>query len=364
MKARLDKLRKRLVSDNLDAAFVAILDIGNTTMMPNVRYLTGYSGSTGAVLVTAKSSTFVTDFRYVDQAKKEVKGSRVLISKKGPIETMAELKPAQGKNLRLAIEANRLTVEQKNRLAKALPKAILIECDSMVEKLQLYKEKVEIDYIKAACAIGDEAFERILGFLKPGLTEKEVAAELEYQMKMMGAEREAFETIVASGFRSAMPHGTASNKKLKKGDFITFDFGAQVNGYVSDMTRTVVLGKATARQKKIYGIVARAQMAAIRKVRAGVHTKDVDAAARKIITQAGYGKNFGHGTGHGIGLEVHAGPRLSPMGTEVLRRNMVVTIEPGIYISGWGGIRIEDDVVVGSGGAIVLNKATKKLLEI
>jgi Xaa-Pro aminopeptidase len=364
MKTRLDNLRKYLAAENIDAAFVAILDIDNTTMMPGVRYLTGFSGSTGAVFVTRKSSTFITDFRYADQARKEVQGSKVIISDRDPITSLEKISEARTKNLKIAVEANRLTVYQKKQLAAKLPDAVLIDYSDMIENLALCKDNREIADIKGAVKISDEAFGRILGYIRPGLTEKEVAAELEYQMKMLGSEREAFSTIVASGYRSAMPHGTASEKKLKKGEFITFDFGALVNGYCSDITRTVVLGKATSRQKKIYDIVARAQMAGIRKVKTGVHTRDVDKAARNVIKRSGYGKNFGHGTGHGIGLEVHAGPRVSPKGTQLLKTNMVITIEPGVYISGWGGVRIEDDVVVRPKGCVVLNKAPKNLLEL
>ena len=274
------------------------------------------------------------------------------------------VKEACQKNIRIGIETSRLTVAQKKQLASFLPQAILIDTDQLLEDLMVCKDASELADLKKAVAISDEAFERILGFLKPGLAEKEVAAELEYQMKMLGATKEAFPTIVASGWRSALPHGRASEKKIKKGEFVTFDFGAQYNGYPSDITRTVVIGKANARQKKIYNIVARAQMAAIKKVKSGLKGSEVDAVARKIITQAGFGKNFGHGTGHGLSLEVHARPAVSPRGTEVLKPNMVVTIEPGIYIAGWGGVRIEDDVVVRSQGCTVLNKATKKLLEL
>ena len=363
MKARIDKIRKYLVRQNLDAFYVFYpLDTGR--FLPNVRYLTGFSGSSGAIFVTRKTATFITDFRYIDQSKAQVKGARVVISKKNPIAAMEDIEEARAKNMRIGIEANRLTVAQKTSLASALPKAILIDTADVVEDLMICKDKSEIDNIKKATEISDIAYERILGILKPGLKEKDIAAELEYQMKMLGADKEAFESIVASGYRSALPHGIASDKKLKKGEFITFDFGALYNGYCSDITRTVVLGKASPRQKKIYEIVERAQAAAVRKVRAGVTGKQVDAAARNIIERAGYGKNFGHGTGHGIGLEVHAAPRVSMLGTQPLKSNMVITIEPGIYISGWGGVRIEDDVVVRQKGCLVLNKAPKKLLEL
>jgi Xaa-Pro aminopeptidase len=363
MKARIDKIKKYLTQNNIDAAFIFYpLDTGN--FLPNVRYLTGYSGSTGAIFITRKASIFITDFRYKDQSKKEVKGSRILISKKNAIATMADVKEAQAKNLRVAIEAHRLTVDQKAQLADALPNAILVDTIDMVEDLMICKDKAEIENIRKAAEISDVAFERILGILKPGLREKDVAAELEYQMKMLGADKEAFGSIVASGYRSALPHGLASSKKIKQGEFVTFDFGALYNGYCSDITRTVVIGRASARQKNIYKIVQRAQMAGVKKVRAGVTGKAVDAAARKVIEKAGFGKEFGHGTGHGIGLEVHAAPRISMLGAQPLKSNMVITIEPGIYISGWGGVRIEDDVVVRPRGALVLNKAPKKLLEL
>ena len=236
--------------------------------------------------------------------------------------------------------------------------------EKLLADLGWVKEKVELDLIAKAAKIADTAFEHVLGLVKPGVREMEIAAELEYQMSMLGSERPAFETILASGWRAALPHGLASEKKIAKGDFVTFDFGATVGGYVSDMTRTVVVGKPTSRQKKIYGIVQKAQEAGVKKIRAGVTGKAVDDVCRQIITKAGYGKQFGHGTGHGIGFYVHVGPRLSTLSTDLLQVNHVVTVEPGIYISGWGGVRIEDDVVVTRTGGRVLNKSPKNLLEL
>lgn len=364
MKSRIDRVRQYLAAENLDAAFFAVLDVNNTLDMPNVRYLTGYSGDTGAAFITKSSATFISDFRFADQAKAQVKGCKILITKKDPISSLEDVKEAQGKNLRLAIEAGRLTVNQKAAIQKRLPHAILIETTDLIENMGIVKEQGEIENIRAAAKIADEAFERLLGYMRPGLTEKEVGAELEYQMKMLGSAKEAFETIVASGYRSAMPHGVASTKKLKKGDFVTLDFGATVNGYCCDITRTVVLGKATSRQKRIYGIVLKAQLAAIRKVKAGAICRDVDAGARDLIKKAGYAKNFGHGTGHGIGLQIHTGPRVSMLSTQVLESNMVITIEPGIYISGWGGVRIEDDIIVRPKGGLIINRAPKNLLEL
>jgi Xaa-Pro aminopeptidase len=363
MKARIEKLRKRLAADNLDAAFIFYpLDTGR--FLPNVRYLAGFSGSAGGVFITRREAYFITDSRYTEQSKKQVKGLKIVEWNRGPIDALKNIKAAQVKYLKIAIESQRLTVYQKGLVQAAVPNAVLINTSDLVEELRLLFDRDELEYTKTAVRISDLAFERILGYVKPGLQENEVAAELEYQMKVLGADREAFETIVASGYRSALPHGVASDKKLKKGEFITFDFGALYKGYCSDITRTVVLGKATAQQRKVYGIVAKAQMAAVRKVRAGVTGKEVDSAAREIITKAGYGKNFGHGTGHGLGLEVHSGPKVSSLSDQVLKSNMVITIEPGIYIPGWGGVRIEDDIVVQPRGRLVLNKAPKKLLEL
>ncbi len=363
MKQRIDKLRRYLKAENIDAAFI-YFPIDSGTFLPNVRYLSGFSGSSGALFITRNKAFFITDSRYAEQSRKEVSGCRIVVSRKPPVAALADIPDAGAKNLRIAIEADGMTVGQKKKLAEVLPGAILIDTTEMVEQLMICKDSTEIARIKKAVEISDIAFERILGIIKPGLREKEIAAELEYQMKMLGADREAFATIVASGWRSALPHGIASEKKLKKGEFVTFDFGAYFEGYCSDITRTVVLGKATSRQKRVYGIVARAQMAAIKKVRAGLTGKDVDKSARDIINRAGYGKNFGHGTGHGIGLQVHGGPRVSPLGTQALKSNMVITIEPGIYIAGWGGVRIEDDVVVKPKSGLVLNKAPKNLLEL
>ncbi|RME19508.1 MAG: peptidase M24 family protein, partial [Candidatus Zixiibacteriota bacterium] len=267
-------------------------------------------------------------------------------------------------HLRLAYTPSTVTVAQRERIQELLPEALLVGGDDLVKELGWVKEKSELENIRKAVEISDTAFERILQLVRPGVRERDLAAELEYQMTMLGSERPAFETIVASGYRSAMPHGLAGKKKIAKGDFVTFDFGATVNGYVSDITRTVVVGKATARQKKIYGVVLRAQKAGIRKVRSGIAARAVDQAARGVIERAGYGKHFGHGTGHGIGFIVHTGPRVAPRSDDKLKVNNVITVEPGIYIDGWGGVRIEDDVLVTRNGGKVLNRAPKNLLEL
>jgi len=353
---RIDAVRKLCQTRNLDGFIV--------TNMDQIRYLTGFSGSAGLLIVEGKKSQFLTDFRYTDQARKQVKGARVNIIKGGLIPSLKDFPAFNVTNRRYGFSAETTTVLVRDKLQSALPDCLLVEADDIFAELGWVKEKSELASIQKAVDISDIAFERILNLVAPGIRERELAAELEYQMIMLGSEKVAFESIVASGYRSAMPHGAASPKKLKKGEFVTFDFGATVDGYVSDITRTVVVGKATSRQKKVYQTVAKAQMAAIRKMKPGVLGKTVDAAARNLITKAGYGKNFGHGTGHGISIVVHSGPRLSPLSEDKLKVGNVVTVEPGIYISGWGGVRIEDDILVTRSGHRILNQAPKKLLEL
>ncbi|HOP07845.1 MAG TPA: Xaa-Pro peptidase family protein [candidate division Zixibacteria bacterium] len=357
---RINEIKSGLKKENLDGFIVTHLD--------HVRYLCGYTGSNGLLVIGNGKTQFLTDFRYADQAKNQVKGATVNVMSKGDlIGALKEFPQLNRKNLRYGYSESNLSVAGGKRLQAALPDALLVPGDAMIAELGWVKEKLEIDLIAKACKIGDTALERVLQLVAPGVTERELQAELEYQMAMLGSERPSFETIIASGYRSAMPHGMASNKKIQAGDFVTFDFGATVNGYVSDMTRTIVVGKATAKQKKIYGIVLRSQMAGVKTVKAGVVCRKVDEACRKIITRAGYGKEFGHGTGHGIGFPynpIHTGPHVSPISEEKLQVNNVITVEPGIYISGWGGVRIEDDVVVTRNGCKVLTHFPKNLLEV
>lgn len=354
--SRISALKKKIKSENLDGLVVNHLD--------HIRYLSGFSGSAGLLIVMQNAAHFFTDSRYTIQAARQVKGAKIHTVQSEPISSLNGFKWLQHKNLKLGIDSEHLSVAKRKALQKKVPGALLTESESLLADLGWIKDSTELKNIKKACEIADKAFARILQLIKPGVSERELAAELEYQMLMLGSEKPAFESIVASGYRSAMPHGLASAKRVRKGDFITFDFGATVNGYVSDMTRTVVVGKASSRQKKIYNIVLRAQKAGVNKIRAGIAAKQVDKACRDIIAKAGYSKNFGHGTGHGIGYYVHVGPSLSTKSDDSLAVNQVVTVEPGIYISGWGGVRIEDDVVVTRNGGKVLNKTLKNLLEL
>lgn len=360
---RIKMFQKYLESENLDG-FILSSIAGDIYRPFNIRYLCGFSGDTGALIVTRKSAYLLCDSRFYEEAKKEVKGAQVILTKGLPFNELKELTQFHGKHETYGYESEFLTCSELKTLQENLGDVLLIPTTGVVGLFSTVKDKIEIDLIQKAVDIADTAFERILGYLKPGLRELEVCAELEYQMKMLGADKPAFDTILASGYRSAFPHGVASAKKIARGDFVTFDFGASYRGYISDVTRTVVIGKATSRQRKVYETVLRAQLAGIRKVKSGVAGKAVDAAARRIINKAGYKKYFRHGTGHGIGIYVHVKPSAGPKSTDTLKRGMVITVEPGIYIPNWGGVRIEDDVLVTNTGGKVLNKAPKNLLEV
>lgn len=358
-RTRIKKIQQKIVSENLDVLLVSELT--------HVRYLCGFAVTEaldGVLVVLKNEAHLFTDFRYKDQAANEAKGVRIRVGQRNALADIVNFKPLQRPHLKIGFESSYLTHGSLTSLQKSLEKAVFIPTERLIEELAMVKDKDELANIKEAVRISDTAFERILAIVKPGVREIEVAAELEYQMKMLGSEKPAFETIIASGFRGALPHGLASKKKVKKGEFVTFDFGATYNGYVSDISRTIVVGKATARQKKIYNIVAKAQLRAIKAAKAGMTGVKLDSVARKVIEKSGFAKKFGHGLGHGIGLMIHEGPSLSPRSDNVLRPGNVVTIEPGIYISKWGGVRIEDDIVIRRNGCTVLNKAPKELIEL
>jgi len=352
----LKKMQNLVKKENLDCLLVS--DI------VHIRYLTGFSGSSAKVLVFPNKTIFMSDFRYLEQSDKEVKGAQIRIGKRDPFNDLPEISELKKKNFRIGFESDFLSHGQVRKLIHMLPDICWIPTSGLIESLTIVKTADEIRMIRAAVKISDLAFDRILGYIRPGLRENEVAAELEYQMKMLGSEKPAFDTIIASGVRSSMPHGIASDKIIKRGEFITMDFGAKYMGYHSDITRTVVVGKATSRQKRIYNLVLKAQKIGCDYVKAGQEAKKVDAKVRGIIAKAGYGKYFGHGLGHGLGTLVHDSPSVSPASTDILQTNNVVTIEPGIYIPKWGGVRIEDDIVVKKNKSVILNKAPKELIEL
>lgn len=340
------------------------LDFLLVTFLPHVRYLSGYSGTNGMILLWAKSSIFFTDFRYKEQAKQQVKNMKVQVVQRDLFSGLSNEALLRGKRIKLGFEANHLSCQVYRRLKSLLPDCLLVSTEGIVETLTVRKDKGEIGKIRKAVRITDRVFSEILDFIKPGVKELDIAAELEYRMKKHGSSAPYFETIVASGKRAALPHGVASSKRIKKGEFVTMDFGAVFDGYTADMTRTVVVGKASKKQKQLYNLVLKAQRRAISRARSRMKACNLDKTARDVIKRAGYGKYFGHGLGHGIGLLVHDNPAVNPTNQLRLEPGMVITIEPGVYIPNWGGVRIEDDILITQRGCQNLTKSEKGLIEL
>jgi len=327
----------------------------------NIFYLTGFTGSHGSVVVTGNDIHLITDFRYDEQASLQSPHCKIVLIKETIPDTLCEM--VQDMQIKsMGCEGNFLTYLQYSALKDNLPGIELKPLQECVEDLRVVKDHQEVQRIGNSVKLSDRAFEYVLPLLGEGVTEREVALEIEFFMKKNGAEDIAFPFIVASGQRSSMPHGTASEKAIVRGDLVTLDFGARLGGYNSDITRTVVIGQGDNRKEEIYGIVLEAQMAGINALRPGIPASEVDRAARGIIEGYGYGKNFRHSTGHGLGLQIHEGPRLSTRDHTVLKTGMVVTVEPGIYLPGWGGIRIEDTVLVVENGCRVLTSSPKERL--
>lgn len=329
----------------------------------NIRHITGFAGGEGYLYVSGEGKVLLVDSRYTVQAKKETDGITVTEYRNNYMEELALLVKAQGIKS-LGFEGEALSYQEYEKLSNFFPEVTLVSIGDYFTRKRAVKTETELSLLERAEAIGDEAFSRILGILKPGMTELSVAAHLEFFMKEAGAEGLSFDTIVASGIHSSMPHAVPTGKKLEKGDFVTMDFGCRYHGYCSDMTRTVVIGKAGQKQKEIYQVVLEAQLAALDFIRAGKRGNEVDAVARKLITKAGFGEYFGHGLGHGVGLFIHEEPRLSRLCEEELFEGMIETVEPGIYIPGFGGVRIEDMVAVTRNGCKNFTKSTKELLEL
>lgn len=349
---KLTKLREFLKEQKLDALLI--------TNPYNRRYMTGFTGTAGVALISVEDAVFITDFRYMEQAEKQVEGFRIVQQKKTLMDAVAT--EAKLMSIRtLGFEKDDLTYGQfelYNQLVEAEMKPV----SGLVEKLRLIKTDAEIVILKQAARIADEAFAHICKFIKPGITELEVANELEFFMRKLGAASSSFDTIVASGARGALPHGVATDKVIESGEFVTLDYGALYNGYISDITRTVSIGEPSAKLKEIYEITLAAQELALQKIKPGMSGVEADAVARDYIASKGYGEAFGHSTGHGIGLEVHEGPVLSFRSDAILQPNMAVTVEPGIYLPGIGGVRIEDDILITETGNERLTLSTKELL--
>ncbi|EAX47928.1 peptidase M24 [Thermosinus carboxydivorans Nor1] len=352
MKKRLKRLHNLLRQENVDGVIV--------TKPENRRYFSGFTGTAGMLLITAEAQWLITDFRYVEQAVQQAQDFEVIRHGVSIYETLADLlRPLD--LARIGFEADYVTWD----VYQALNGSIGTELAPLrLDGLRMVKDTDELLLLKKAVAIADHAFEHILSFLKPGVSEREIALELEFAMRRQGAEKAAFDIIVASGARSALPHGVASEKLIEAGDLVTLDFGAVYQGYHSDITRTVVVGRASAKQRQIYDIVLAAQQTGISVLRPGLAGREVDKAARAVIADAGYGEFFGHGLGHGAGLAIHEEPRLSPNGSIILEENMIVTVEPGIYLPDWGGVRIEDMVVLTASGCEVLTGSSKQIIEL
>ena len=351
----MEKLRK-LTSSFANAGIDGLL----ITSAYNRRYISNFTGTSGAVLISGERALFITDFRYVEQAAKQCQGFEIVQHTGAMIDEVA----AQAENLgiqMLGFEEEYVTFSAYKAYEKAV-KAKLVPVSGLIEKLRLIKSDAEIKILKEAADIADAAFKHIIEFIRPGKTELEVANELEFFMRKAGAASSSFDTIVASGYRSALPHGVASNKVVEAGDFVTLDYGAYYKGYVSDITRTVSVGKPDEKLKEIYAIVLEAQLQGMAGIKPGITGKEADALTRDLIAEKGYGDYFGHSTGHGIGLEVHEGPALSVRSDYVLEPGMVVTCEPGIYIPGLGGVRIEDDTLITADHNEALTHSTKELI--
>lgn len=349
---KLSKLRSALEEHQIDALLI--------TSGHNRRYITDFTGTAGVAIVSKDQAVFITDFRYTEQAAKQIQNFEIVQHTKTMLEEVSvQLEKMNVK--KVGFEKDDMSYAMYESYKKAV-NTELVPVSGLIEKIRLIKTPQEITIIKAAADIAEAAFEHILTFIAPGKTELEVSNELEFFMRKQGATSSSFDIIVASGLRSALPHGVATDKVIEKGDFVTLDFGALYNGYVSDVTRTVAVGEPSEKLKEIYQVVLDAQLLSLEKIKPGMTGIEADAIARDYIKFKGYGEAFGHSLGHGIGLEVHEGPGLSFRSETVLEEGMVITIEPGIYLPGIGGVRIEDDAVVTATGLEKLTHSTKELL--
>ena len=329
------------------------------TRLPNVRYLTGFTGSNGQALLTADGGCFLTDGRYEQQSRREVPDLRRETYRSEFASRFTEACKILGVE-RVAFESEGLTHRTYSRLSES--GVDLVPTTQEVERLRVVKDPEERAALEAGQAIADQAFDRITGKLSEGVTERDVALELDFAMRALGAEAVSFDTIVAFGENAAEPHHQPTGRSLLRGDVVKLDFGSMVNGYHSDMTRTVAVGEPEGRLKEVYEVVRRAQQAGVEAVRPGVSSGEVDRATRDVIGEAGYGNRYGHGAGHGVGLEIHEAPWLLPEGEDALPEGAVVTVEPGVYLEGLGGVRIEDMVEVAAAGGRVLARTTKELM--
>lgn len=361
--------RIETVRQKMQEGGVSFLFVTNTT---NVRYLCGFSGSNGSILLGTDDAHFFSDGRYETQAGEQVEGAEIFIYAT-PDEFQDALRKSLGTDrAKVAFEASHVSVLRSPQSGDGRPSVEelegyfesheLVPSKGWVEEIRRVKDDGEIRLIKAAAELADAGFAHIVERVKVGKTERELALELEFFMRKSGADGVSFELIVAAGERSALPHARPTDKSVEKGRYLLFDLGCKVDGYCSDLTRTVIVGSADERHREIYDLVLKAEEASLAAVRSGVTGLDLDQIARDIITDGGYRDAFSHGLGHGVGLDVHEDPRLSRISKDTLQAGNVVTVEPGVYLAGWGGVRIEDLVYVQAQGSEVLSAAPKELL--
>ncbi|MDP4093539.1 MAG: Xaa-Pro peptidase family protein [Bacillota bacterium] len=351
--SRISSFRHKLKEKDLDGALI--------TKRENYIYLSGFTGTSAVLVITQKEAVLVTDFRYVTQASQQAPSFKIeqyTGSMLAALETMIKKFSLSRIGFEEEVVSYKAYTEYKSKFGKTE----LVPLEGVIERLRAVKSSYELEIIKEAVKIADRAFDHILQYIKPGVSEIEIASELEHFIKKQGAKGTSFDTIVASGERASMPHGVASEKKVSNGDVITMDFGALYKEYCSDMTRTVFLGQPREELKKIYNIVLEAQLEAIEGAHAGKTGREIDRIARDIIYSNGYNNNFGHGLGHCVGLEIHEEPRLSPMGNIQMENGMTVTVEPGIYVEGLGGVRIEDIILINDDKPLILTSSPKEMI--
>lgn len=340
------------------------MDAAIITSDENRRYFTGMKSSAGTLILTRKTAYFIIDFRYIEKAKTVITDFDVILQENDIHKQIDEIFSKNNVKT-VALESDCVTISQYKKYCDKLSSyefSNSCELSDTIANLRSIKSPQEIEYITKAQEITDKAFLHIINYIKPGMTELEVQIELEYTMKKYGASNIAFDSIIVSGVNSSLPHGVPSNKKIEQGDFITMDFGAAYNGYCSDMTRTVAMGKISDEQQKVYDTVLQAQLMAIDAIGEGKKYSDIDKVARDFIYSQGYEGCFGHGLGHSLGLNIHEEPRFSPSCHEILTPNTIMTVEPGVYLGGKFGVRIEDMVVINENGATIITKSEKKLI--
>lgn len=353
--SRLNRLRALFAHDGIEAVVISNPE--------NRRYLSGFTGTTASLMIDTENAYIYTDFRYIEQAQAQCPDFKVVqIGDDYYQKLLQHLEQTNVK--RVGFETNHVPHESYQKLVTELSGIQLVPVKDSIEKLRMVKDQQEIKLVEKSVAIADQGWQQITQWFKTGVTEAELSLQLEFAMRRMGAEKRAFDFIVASGARGALPHGVATDKPIQQGDMVTVDFGAVYQGYHSDITRNFIVGPPTQKQLEIYNIVLEAQLTGLQSVQPGIPASVVDLAARGVIERYGYAEHFGHGTGHGVGLAIHEGPRVSFQSEIILQPGMLLTVEPGIYLPGWGGVRIEDIVLVTEQGCRILTQTPKELISL